>query len=126
MKAIACAVFGAVVTCLSAWQPGWSAEATPAAAPDYTLHRVTDKIYALYGPFDLPDNKNRGFRNTAVIVQTSRGVVVFDPGGSAYAGEMVVRKIRTLSKDPIVAIFNSHAHGDHWLGNEGMKRTYPQ
>ena len=91
MKAIAYAVLGAVVMCLSAWQPSRAAEATPIAAPDYPLHRVTDKIYVIYGPFDLPDNKNRGFRNTAVIVLASRGVVVFDPGGSAYAGEMVVK-----------------------------------
>lgn len=127
MRAITCAVFGAIVVCLlSAWQPSRSAEATPIAAPDYSLHRVTDKIYVIYGPFDMPNNENRGFRNNAVIVQTSQGVAVFDPGGSAHAGEMVVRKIRTISKDPVVAIFNSHAHGDHWLGNEGVKRTYPQ
>jgi glyoxylase-like metal-dependent hydrolase (beta-lactamase superfamily II) len=24
-----------------------------------------------------------------------------------------------------VAVFNSHAHGDHWLGNEGIKRHFP-
>jgi len=45
MRAITCAVFGAIVVCLlSAWQPSRSAEATPIAAPDYSLHRVTDKI----------------------------------------------------------------------------------
>lgn len=126
MRAIAYAVFGTVAMCLSAWQPSWSAEATPNAAPDYSLHRVTDKIYVIYGPFDLPSTKNRGFRNNPVIVLTSQGVVVFDPGGSAHAGEMVVRKIETLSKDPVVAIFNSHVHGDHWLGNEGVKRAYPR
>ena len=105
---------------------GASVAADRALKKDYPVTKINDRIYVIYGPFDLPDNKNRGFRNTAVIVLTSRGVVVFDPGGSAYAGEMVVRKIRTLSKDPVVAIFNSHAHGDHWLGNEGVKRTYPQ
>lgn len=126
MKAITCAVRGTVVMFLGAWQPSRSAEATPIAAPDYSLHRVTDKVYVIYGPFDLPNNVNRGFRNNPVIVLTSRGVVVFDPGGSAHAGEMIVRKIGTISKDPVVAIFNSHAHGDHWLGNEGVKRTYPQ
>jgi len=24
-----------------------------------------------------------------------------------------------------VAVFDSHAHGDHWLGNEGIKRFFP-
>jgi len=52
--------------------------------------------------------------------------VVLDPGGSAWAGEMIVQAVKSLTKDPVVAIFNSHAHGDHWLGNEGIKRHYPQ
>lgn len=60
-----------------------------------------------------------------MIVLTSAGVVVFDPGGSAWAGEMVIEKIKSISREPVVALFDSHAHGDHWLGNEGIKRAYP-
>ena len=92
---------------------------------DWPLERITDKIYAIYGPFDLPNPENRGFRNTVVIVLTTEGVVVFDPGGSAWAGESIVERIKTLTEEPIVAVFNSHAHGDHWLGNEGVKMFYP-
>lgn len=92
---------------------------------DWPLERITDKIYAIYGPFDLPNPVNRGFRNTAVIVLTSAGVVLFDPGGSEWAGEQIVDKVGTLTEKPVVAIFNSHAHGDHWLGNEGVKKYYP-
>ncbi len=89
---------------------------------DYPLVRVSDKIYVIYGPFDLPNQTNHGFRNNPVIVLTSSGVVVFDPGGSAWAGEMVAGKIKSISQKPVVAVFNSHAHGDHWLGNEGIKK----
>jgi glyoxylase-like metal-dependent hydrolase (beta-lactamase superfamily II) len=103
---------------------GFSREPT-ATDTDYPVTRVTDKIYVIYGPFDLPDKNNHGFRNNPVIVLTSAGVVVFDPGGSAWAGEMVAEKIKTITNDPIVAVFDSHAHGDHWLGNEGIKRAYP-
>lgn len=92
---------------------------------DWPLERITDRIYAIYGPFDLPDPENRGFRNTAVIVLTSAGVVLFDPGGSEWAGEQIVDKVGTLTGKPVVAVFNSHAHGDHWLGNEGVKKHYP-
>jgi len=92
---------------------------------DYPLTTIADRIHVIYGPLDLPNEKNRGFRNNVVIVQTSKGVVVFDPGGSAAAGEMVVRKVKSLTDAPIVAVFDSHAHGDHWLGNEGIKRHYP-
>lgn len=92
---------------------------------DWPLERITDKIYAIYGPFDLPNPENRGFRNTAVIVLTTEGVVLFDPGGSAWAGERIAERVGSLSDKPIVAVFNSHAHGDHWLGNEGVKTFYP-
>jgi len=92
---------------------------------DWPLVRVTDKIYAIYGPFDLPNPENRGFRNTVVIVLTTAGVVLFDPGGSAWAGERIVERIKSLTDEPVVAVFNSHAHGDHWLGNEGVKKAYP-
>ena len=98
-----------------------SSAAVSAGDFDWPLERITNKIYAIYGPFDLPNPENRGFRNTAVIVLTSEGVVLLDPGGSAWAGERIVEKVKTLTDDPVVAIFNSHAHGDHWLGNEGVR-----
>ncbi len=96
------------------------------AAPQFALTPITEKIYVIYGPLDLPNADNHGFRNNPVIVLTAKGVVVFDPGGSAWAGEQVVKAVRSLTGDPVVAVFNSHAHGDHWLGNEGIRRTYPQ
>jgi len=92
---------------------------------DWPLERITDRIYAIYGPFDLPNPENRGFRNTVVIVTTTGGVVLFDPGGSAWAGERIVERVKALTDEPVVAVFNSHAHGDHWLGNEGVKKVYP-
>ena len=92
---------------------------------DYPTRQITNKIQVIFGPLVLPDNKNRGFRNNVVIVTTSAGIVLMDPGGSAWAGEMVATKIKSMSDMPVVAVFNSHAHGDHWLGNEGIKRHFP-
>lgn len=93
---------------------------------DYQVTRITDNIHVIYGPFEMPNEKNQGFRNNVGIIQTSKGVVICDPGGSASVGEMVVRKVRSLTDKPIVTVFNTHAHGDHWLGNEGIKRHYPK
>jgi glyoxylase-like metal-dependent hydrolase (beta-lactamase superfamily II) len=92
---------------------------------DFPITSLSDKVHVIYGPFDLPTPENQGFRNNVVIVQTSAGIVVFDPGGSNSAGEMVVRKVKSLTKQPIIAVFDSHAHGDHWLGNEAIKKHYP-
>lgn len=93
---------------------------------DYPLTKLTDKVYVIHGPNEMPSPQNQGFRNNPVIVLTGKGVVVVDPGGSMYVGKMVVRKVRELTKDKIVAVFNTHVHGDHWLGNHGIKLFYPE
>ena len=106
--------------------------ACPAAAgeraikADYPVTPVTDKVYVIYGPLEEPKEKTQGFRNNPGIVLTSQGVVVIDPGGSRYAGEMVLKKIRTLTPAPVIAVFDTHHHGDHWLGNDAIKRAYPK
>jgi glyoxylase-like metal-dependent hydrolase (beta-lactamase superfamily II) len=92
---------------------------------DYPVMQVTDKIQVILGPLDLPNENNRGFRNNVVIVSTSKGIVLMDPGGSAWTGDMVAAKVRSMSDAPVLAVFNSHAHGDHWLGNEGIRRNFP-
>jgi glyoxylase-like metal-dependent hydrolase (beta-lactamase superfamily II) len=92
---------------------------------DYPVTRITKKISVIYGPMELPDKNNRGFRNNVVIVSTSKGIVLMDPGGSAWSGDMVAAKIISMTDMPVVAVFNSHVHGDHWLGNEGIKRHFP-
>lgn len=101
--------------------------ALPLQAEDglYQLTPVADRVHVIYGPLDLPDRNNRGFRNNVVIVETSEGVAVFDPGGSAYAGERIADTIKATFRAPVVMVFNSHVHGDHWLGNEGIRRRYP-
>ena len=104
---------------------GFSSWASGASGFEYAPTRITDSVHVIYGSFDLPDIDNRGFRNNVVIVSTSAGVVILDPGSSAAGGEMVVKQAKTISDAPVVAVFNSHAHGDHWLGNEGIKRHYP-
>jgi len=93
---------------------------------DYPLDRLTPSVYVIHGPTEDPTPQNQAFRNNPGIVLTKEGVVVIDPGSSVYVGEMVVRKVKTLTNKPVVAVFNTHSHGDHWLGNEGIKLAYPR
>jgi len=39
---------------------------------------------------------------------------------------MVLRALKKLTDKPVVAVFNSHIHGDHWLGNQAIKAAYPK
>jgi glyoxylase-like metal-dependent hydrolase (beta-lactamase superfamily II) len=55
---------------------------------------------------------------------TSAGVVVIDSGASLQIGQMAIRMIRKVTDKPVVAVFNSHYHGDHWLGNHAFVKTF--
>ena len=93
---------------------------------DYPVTRLSDHIYVIYGPVGAPGKENQGFRNNAIFVITNKGVVVMDPGTSVYVGNMILKKIKTVTDQPVVAVFNSHAHGDHWLGNQAFKNANPK
>ncbi|MEY3939322.1 MAG: Beta-lactamase precursor [Pseudomonadota bacterium] len=51
-------------------------------------------------------------------------MVVIDSGASLQIGQMAIRMIRKVTDKPVVAVFNSHYHGDHWLGNHAFVKTY--
>jgi glyoxylase-like metal-dependent hydrolase (beta-lactamase superfamily II) len=62
--------------------------------------------------------------NVAVI-ETRRGVVVFDTGYAAI-GPVLVETIPTLTKKPVTHIVVSHIHNDHAYGWPALKRRWPQ
>lgn len=64
--------------------------------------------------------------NNPVFVETDDSVVVLDPGSSLYAGRMVLRQIKKVTDKPVSLVFNSHIHGDHWLGNQAISEVYPE
>jgi glyoxylase-like metal-dependent hydrolase (beta-lactamase superfamily II) len=62
--------------------------------------------------------------SNVIFVVTSVGVVVIDSGASLQIGQMAIRMIRKVTNKPVVAVFNSHYHGDHWLGNHAFVKAY--
>ncbi len=94
--------------------------------PDYPLDQVAENVWVIHGPKAFPSVENRGFMNNPALVLTDAGVVVVDPGSSRYAGEMVLRMLKTVTQAPVIATFNTHVHGDHWLGNDAIRAAYPE
>jgi glyoxylase-like metal-dependent hydrolase (beta-lactamase superfamily II) len=39
---------------------------------------------------------------------------------------MAIRMMKTFTKKPVIALFNSHYHGDHFLGNQAFIEAYGQ
>ena len=87
--------------------------------------RLTDSIYVIFGPNQLPNPANKGFMNNPAFIITTDGVVLIDPGSSTTTGTSVANEIKKKTDKPVVAIINSHIHGDHWLGNEGVLKQFP-
>lgn len=97
----------------------------PASLAHYSFEQLTNNIHVIHGTQALPSLKTRGFMNNPAIITTHKGVIIIDPGSSKEIGQQLLEKIKSITNKPIIAIFNTHVHGDHWLGNHGVRSVYP-
>jgi len=93
---------------------------------EFRARKLTEHVYVIHGPQAFPSPKTRGFMNNPGFVVTDKGVVLIDPGSSVQIGNKVLEAIRGITDKPVIAVFNTHVHGDHWLGNQAVRQAYPQ
>ena len=98
---------------------------TPISIKDMPLQKVSRNIYVVTGNHAFPNPANKGFMNNPAAIITKQGVIIVDPGSSMQIGQELLEKVREVTKKPVIAIFNTHVHGDHWLGNYGISQAYP-
>ena len=91
---------------------------------DISAQKLSQHVWMIYSPDGFPTPENRGMMANVIFVVTTAGVVVIDSGASLQIGQMAIRMIRKVTDKPVVAVFNSHYHGDHWLGNHAFVKTY--
>lgn len=94
----------------------------PVSALEYQLHpqQIAPGTYLLQGKMqDFSRDNGGNIMNTAFVV-TSEGVVVFDTGPSRRYGEAMRKAIAEVTNQPVVHVFNSHQHPDHFLGNQAF------
>ena len=91
---------------------------------DIAPQQISKHVWIVYAPDGFPTPENRGMMSNVTFVVTSAGVVILDSGSSLQIGEMAIRMIRRVTDKPVVAIFNSHFHGDHWLGNHAFVKAF--
>lgn len=115
----------------AAWLAGYASVALahetklPQKFEDLSLAEVNPNVYVAHGIQALPNSDNKGFMSNTGVVITDAGVVIVDSGGSAAAARAILTKVRELTPKPVIAVFNSHVHGDHWLGNAAIHEAYP-
>ena len=102
---------------LIAWLP-----VAPAAGFDYQLtpRQIAPGTWVLEGAQEDFSFANGGrIVNTAFVV-TNAGVVVIDSGPSRQYGEQTVAAIGRITNQPIVKVWITHHHPDHFLGNQAF------
>ena len=107
-----------ISTSTFAWQVG--------TVGDFKFENVGKNVFVMHGPLDVPNVSNDGFINNPAFIEGLSSVIVFDPASSTYAGENILKEIKKITSKPVVGVFNTHVHGDHWLGNEAIKNAYPE
>lgn len=91
----------------------------------FSTEKVTENVYVIQGPLEDPTPENRGFINNPGFVIANTGVIIVDPGSTAAIGEMLLERIKQVTHLPVIAMFNTHEHGDHWLANQAILAAYP-
>jgi glyoxylase-like metal-dependent hydrolase (beta-lactamase superfamily II) len=91
---------------------------------DLPARQLSSHVWMVYAPEGFPTPQNQGMMANVLFVVTSAGVVVIDSGGSLQIGQMAIRMIRKVTPKPVIAVFNTHYHGDHWLGNHAFAVEY--
>jgi glyoxylase-like metal-dependent hydrolase (beta-lactamase superfamily II) len=92
--------------------------------PDILPVQVSPRVWVIYAADGFPTPENKGMMSNVTFVTTSAGVVILDSGSSLQIGEMAIRMIKRVTAQPVVAVFNSHFHGDHWLGNHAFVKHF--
>ena len=106
----------------------WPAIASAWTLPDgskVAFEAMSENVYVMHGPKGEPSPKNMGFMNNPGIILSANGVIVIDPGSTKQVGEQVLAEIKKVTDKPVLAVFNTHIHGDHWLGNQAFKQAFP-
>lgn len=92
--------------------------------PDIAARQLSPHVWSIYATDSFPTPENQGMMSNVTFVLTSAGVVILDSGSSLQIGRMAIRQIKKVTNKPVVAVFNTHFHGDHWLGNHAFVEAY--
>jgi uncharacterized sulfatase len=93
----------------------------PARLLDFDLSatEIAEKTWAVLGRTEYFDMENGGNIVNVAFIEVPDGVVVIDSGPSRRYGEALLALIeKTLPGKPILRVYNTHHHPDHFLGNQ--------
>lgn len=94
--------------------------AAAASSFDYALKAQTlaEGVHVFEGASEHFSRSNGGNILNTGFIETAAGAVVIDSGPSRRYGEQQRRAIETQTGKPVAQVFLTHAHPDHFLGNQ--------
>lgn len=120
-----CAGFGLLAAGLPALGRADDEVVAGPEVPDRPLRQVSRHVWIVAASEGFPTPENHGLMCNMTFIRTARGVVVVDSGASLQIGRMGIRQLRKLTRQPVVAVINTHYHGDHWMGNHAFGERLP-
>lgn len=79
---------------------------------------IDEGVYLLRGADEHLSVNNGGNIANIIFMETGEGVILFDTGPSRIYGEELRQAIAKTTDEPIIRVIVSHAHPDHYLGNQ--------
>lgn len=82
---------------------------------------IAPKTWAVVGSTEYFDMDNGGNIVNVAFVEVPDGVVVIDTGPSKRYGDALLQLIeKTVPGRPVLRVYNTHHHPDHFLGNQSF------
>lgn len=85
-----------------------------------TAEAVADNVYAVIGSTEHFTMRNGGNIANCGFIITTEGALVIDTGPTALYGEQLRALVERIGGKPIVRVYNTHHHPDHFLGNQAF------
>ncbi len=82
-------------------------------------------VWIMHGPPENPSVENEGFMNNPSFIEGPTGTIVIDPGGNYNVGLKIIAEYKKATDKPVLAILNTHKHGDHWFAGKAFAEAYP-
>lgn len=82
--------------------------------------KIATNTWVITGLTEDFTSSNGGDVVNTAFISTVDGVLVLDTGPSLRYGIALRQLIKELTQQPILAVYNSHHHPDHFLGNQAF------
>jgi len=84
--------------------------------------QVAPHTYFVQGLAEMGSSQNQNFISNAGFVVTPKGVVVIDALGSPALAQNLIKEIKKVTSQKIVAVIVTHYHADHIYGLQEFKK----